>query len=173
MYNPSDMRFRFKPVEHADLPFLVEWLAMPHVSLWWRDPATMEDVVKDYGPCIDGTEPTDAYIAYIGDKSIGLIQSYRLVEYPEHESSINIPKSAGIDLFIGDVDYIGKGYGPQMIMQFIENILIGKYPGIDNVVTDPEITNVASIKAFEKAGFKKGKVLAGKYGPEQLMVFEI
>jgi aminoglycoside 6'-N-acetyltransferase len=42
-------RYRFRPVEIADLPLLARWLATPHVAAWQGDPATE---LKEIESCI-------------------------------------------------------------------------------------------------------------------------
>ncbi len=48
----------------------------------------MEYVKKEYSGCIDGSEPTDVYIAVVEGTAIGMIQSYRVSDYPEHALSV-------------------------------------------------------------------------------------
>jgi len=57
--------------------------------------------------------------------------------------------------------------------QFVKKVLRARYTDARFVVADPEVANIASVKAFQKAGFRKGKIVSGEYGPEQLMVFEL
>ncbi len=64
---------------------------------------------------------------------------------------LGLPKSlAAIDFFIGDVDYVGKGIGVEILKSF-------DYQGYENILVDPEIDNISAIKTYEKAGFKKIK----------------
>lgn len=57
-----------------------------------------------------------------------------------------------------------------MIVRFVEDIIRVRYPTATGVVADPEIANAASIRAFEKAGFGRGRIVDGEFGDEQLMV---
>lgn len=153
---------------------LTVWLHKPHVLKWWRDPKeTLCEVEEKYGGRVVGDDPTDVYISLFGAAPIGLIQSYRIDDYPEHAESIKFNNAVGVDLFIGEEDFIGKGYGPMMLVQFVEKVIRNNYTGADFVVADPEVTNMASIQAFEKAGFHKAEVVEGEYGPEQLMILNL
>jgi aminoglycoside 6'-N-acetyltransferase len=53
----------FRPLSRDDLPLLFEWLRRPHVAEWWRAvPADRAAVEAEYGPCIDGDDPTDLFL---------------------------------------------------------------------------------------------------------------
>jgi len=168
------MEFIFRLITKDDFPLLTAWLHKPHVLRWWRDPQeTLVEVEAKYGGRVEGDEPTDVYFAEVEGKPIGLIQSYWTDDYPEHAATIPYPKAVGVDLFIGEEDYIDRGYGTAMLTQFVSKVIRARYPDAQYVVADPELTNPASLGAFRKAGFSKGPVTPGEYGPEQLMILEL
>jgi len=143
----------FRPVEKADIPDLYRWRQEPHVQRWWYEDddsePTMEVVAKNYGP--DHDEAEQRFIIVLDGRSIGYIQSYLLSDYPEYEALVQ-EKGAGIDLFIGEPDLINKGVGTEVIKRFVEDVVFDD-PSIDTCIIDPEITNAAAIRAYEKAGF--------------------
>lgn len=160
------MHISFRPLTKEDYPQFAYWLGQPHVAKWWREPATVEYVREHYG-----SDPkTSIYVALGNDKPMGIIQSYFVDDYEAHATSVNMKGAVGVDLFIGEADLIGKGYGSVMLMNFVDQIIRKKYPSATGVIADPEVANNASIRAFEKAGFTKGSVVGGEYGPEQLMI---
>lgn len=59
---------------------------------------------------------------------------------------------AGLDLFIGDENYLGKGLGPSIIGKFMDEVVF-KTLAVDSCIAGPNEQNVRSIRAFEKAGF--------------------
>ena len=62
-----------------------------------------------------------------------------------------MPKSLGsIDFYIGNIDYIGKGIGVEVLKVF-------DYQGYKNILVDPDMNNIAAIKTYERVGFKKIK----------------
>jgi len=164
------MVITFRPLLKEDYELFAHWLEQPHVSKWWREPATVEFVEKEYGP---SDKKTDVYIIEGDSKPIGIIQSYRIEDYPEHFEKIRIKKAIGIDLLIGLSNLTGKGYGTQLLESFINTMIRKKYSNANYVIADPEIANIASVRAFEKAGFKKGDIVRGDHGPEQLMIFQL
>ena len=169
VYN-SLMVITFRPLLEKDYTLFASWLAQEHVAQWWHEPATIEFIEKEYGP----SDPkTDVYVVEGDGKPMGIIQSYWTQDYPEHFEKVQLKASVGVDLFIGEPDLIGKGYGTQLLANFVDSIIKQKYPAADCVVADPEVTNLASVRAFEKAGFSKGTVVNGEHGPEQLMILKI
>jgi len=55
-----------------------------------------------------------------------------------------------LDLFICDLNYLGKGIAVSMIQQF----LISQFPNVKRVLIDPEATNKRAIHVYQKVGFK-------------------
>jgi aminoglycoside 6'-N-acetyltransferase len=161
----------FRPVEHGDVPLLHRWRQEPHVQRWWYEDddsePTLDVVAKNYGPDHDDAERR--YIILLDDRPIGYIQSYLLADYPEYEALVQ-EKGAGIDLFIGEPDVINKGIGTKVIQRFVEDVVFAD-PSIDTCIVDPEATNAAAIRAYEKAGFVAVRtiVVPNTPGPELIM----
>ena len=158
------MAFRFRPLEREDFPAVSSWLAPPHVAEWWRDPADMAAVRDRYEPRVSGLEPTEVFVVEHAGVPIGLIQRYRMEDYPEWgrnaewEAAVSsgtvARSSAGIDYLIGDDRYIGRGIGAGMIAAFVE-LVWDRYPDLTGIVVEVEETNRRSWRALEKAGFER------------------
>ena len=58
-----------------------------------------------------------------------------------------------LDLFIGDEEQTGRGLGTEMIERFVEEIVFAR-PETIACIADPDLENAASMRAFEKAGFR-------------------
>jgi len=153
-----------------DFGMLVMWLATPHVSRWWTEPASLLDVEERYGPSVDGSDPTRIYMVVCGAAPIGMIQSYWIDDYPHHAETMQLPGSVGIDFFIGDSGFIGRGIGPQMLIMFLDTIIPPHTQGRTAFASDPSVHNAVSIRALEKAGFGRGRVVQEETGLEQIMV---
>jgi aminoglycoside 6'-N-acetyltransferase len=169
------MQFIFRPITREDFPQLSLWLSTPHVRQWWDDDKPDLDWLEDnYGPVINGEDPTMMFVAEFDGRDIGFIQCYRNADNPGHLESIKVPNSVGIDLYIGELDLVGQGIGKSMIQQFVEEVIKPSYPEETAVVADPCIDNPASVRAFEKAGFTKGIIKPDDEGRmEQVMVLDI
>lgn len=87
-------------------------------------------------------------------RSLGLIQSYRVEDDAEYAAMVALGRPAiGVDLFIGEADLVGKGHGPALIRAFLADVAFPRY-GVDLCLIGPSLSNVAAIRAYEKAGFR-------------------
>ena len=148
------MAISFRPLTRDDLPLVHEWHQRPHVVRWWTVRKTFEEVEEHYVPTIEGTEPTDHYLAFHDGEPLGMIQTYLVSDYPDYAALIGEGEgTAGIDLFIGEEASTGRGLGTEMIRSFGEEIVFAR-PETSACVADPHTRNTASLRAFEKAGFR-------------------
>lgn len=152
------MPLHFRPLQRADLALLAQWLAAPHVQRWWREASDLASVEKEYGPAADGIDPTDVCIVEEDRRPVGMIQRYRLVDYPEWARAMpaghTCPDGAGIDYLIGDQTRIGQGLGGRVISAFVEETW-ARYPDVPSVVVAVQQANRRSWRALEKAGFRR------------------
>ncbi|MDA9465789.1 GNAT family N-acetyltransferase [Bradyrhizobium sp. CCBAU 53415] len=148
----------------ADLPLIRRWLGEAHVREWWGDPDEQLALVSG-----DLDEPAmDQFIVLAADKPFGYLQCYRLTAWntgfgPQPEGT------RGIDQFIGDGDMIARGHGSAFIRAFVDGRL---RQGLPRVVTDPDPLNARAIRAYEKAGFVRDRMVETPDGPALLMVRE-
>jgi aminoglycoside 6'-N-acetyltransferase len=154
----------FRPLERADFRLLQKWLSAPHVAAWWHTSLDMEQMEGMFGPRIDGREPTHVFMIEHNGPPIGWIQWYRWSDYPEHARQLDAdPRAAGIDLAIGEAALTGLGLGSAAIREFLRQIVFAE-PDVIAVITDPEVGNVRSLRAFARVGFRTVKTvqLAGE-----------
>jgi aminoglycoside 6'-N-acetyltransferase len=155
-------RYQFRPMSAGDLPLVKDWLARPHIVAWWGDPDEQFGLVSG-----DMNEPAmDQYIVSHDGAPLGYLQCYRLTDWntgfgPQPEGT------RGIDQMIGVADMIGQGHGSGFIRAFIDRLLANSTP---RVVTDPDPENARAIRAYEKAGFVRDKLVDTPDGIALLMV---
>jgi aminoglycoside 6'-N-acetyltransferase len=174
----------FRPLARADLPRLRDWLNEPHVAAWWGagsgpdglggagdDAATLEQVEAQYGDALDGREPTHHLVVVVDATPVGLVQWYRLVDYPDYATEIGEPDGVGVDLLIGDPDRTGRGLGSEVIDALVTTVVF-EQPGISRCVAGPDVRNARSIRAFYRAGFRfvRDATVTGEPAPEHVMV---
>jgi aminoglycoside 6'-N-acetyltransferase len=127
------------------------------VKQWFDDVPTAaypDDTIDEYRAAIRGEDPTDMYVTGLEGRPIGVLQSYRIDDHPEYAAQLALGRPAvGIDLFIGEPDLIGRGHGPALIRAFLRDVAFPRY-GVDLCVIGPTASNVAAIRAYEKAGFR-------------------
>lgn len=83
-----DRVITFRPLTRDDLALLGGWLAEPLVRRWWHDDASPAAVERDYGPCIDGTEPTEVFVVELDGAAVGLVQRYAIAAYPDDAAEL-------------------------------------------------------------------------------------
>ncbi|HKC92022.1 MAG TPA: GNAT family N-acetyltransferase, partial [Candidatus Limnocylindria bacterium] len=157
-----------------DLTLVRRWLLQPHVKRWWDDGVKTpypDASIEDYREAIQGKDPTYHYLALIDSRPIGMLQHYRIGDDPEYAAALALGEDAiGVDLFIGELDLIGRGHGPVMLRQFLREIAF-PFHGIEVCVIGPSVKNLAAIRAYEKAGFRplREVQIQGESDPEFLM----
>jgi RimJ/RimL family protein N-acetyltransferase len=87
-------------------------------------------------------------------REIGFIETCLIADYPVWEATVGAdPGAVGVDLFIAEHDLTGHGLGTQLLRQFVDEVALAR-PGATHCLADPDAENVASLRAFEKAGFR-------------------
>ena len=145
-----------------DLPLMKRWLAMPHVTEWWGDAGEQYELVRG-----DLEHPAmDQYIVATDGRPFAYLQCYDLTAW--HSGFGTQPLGArGIDQFIGEPDMVGHGHGSALIRAFIDGRLAA---GMPRAVTDPDPANARAIRAYEKAGFRRDRMVDTPDGLALLMV---
>lgn len=166
-------RIGFRRMAMGDLPLMHRWLQEPHVLEWWWGgiAPSYEAVAEKYGPRIRGEEPTDPYILLSTDRPIGYIQTYMIRDYPEYAAVVGADDgAAGVDLFIGETDYLHKGFGCHSLRAFLRDIVFGAGDATSCIIGPSEANRIA-IRAYEKAGFRYVKTIPSpnEPTPEYLM----
>jgi len=149
----------FQPITRADFPLLGSWLRQPHVARWWADDASPEGLEADYGDVVDGTEPSDVFIAWHDGRPVGLGQRYRIEAYPEHlealEALLPVPEHvASIDYLLGPPECVGRGLGAALVRDLTQTIWTDD-ADVPAVVVPVHAENVASWRALERAGYRR------------------
>ncbi len=158
------MEISFKPLLESHFPLLLKWLEKPHVKTWW-DPDilwTEEQIRNKYRSYVQGyklengvVKTIHAFIIEADDHPIGYIQVYNAYDFPRSSPLSDLPEYlAAFDILIGDQEYLSKGIGSLALTLFWGTFFKGNYQA---VFADPDRRNIAAIRAYEKAGFKKMK----------------
>jgi aminoglycoside 6'-N-acetyltransferase len=155
--------YQFRPMSKADLPLVRRWLAMPHVTEWWGEPDEQFGLVSE-----DLHEPAmDQYVVVSVDRPFAYLQCYDQSAWPDNGLGLHPPGTRGIDQFIGEPDMVGRGHGSAFIRAFIDRLLGA---GTPRVLTDPDPENVRAVRAYEKAGFRKERLVDTPDGHALLMM---
>lgn len=158
----------FRPLRRADFGLLARWLDEPLVRRWWNHETSPEAIERDFGPAVDGRDPTEVCVACEDDRPVGLIQRYLIAATPAYEEELRPvlalpPGALGLDYLIGEPDRRGRGVGPAMIAAFAAGSW-ARYPQAAGVVVPVSAANRASWRALERAGFER--VAEGELEPD-------
>jgi len=165
----TEPRFTFRALTPEDLPLVAAWRRKPHVAAWWGGPPTDEEVRDDLLPDF-GSEVLWRFIAELDGAPVGLVQAYDVMRCdPAWWRDETDPGARGIDLFLGEEALLGRGLGARMIAAFVRSLFDGD-PHVTKVQADPSPSNVRSIRAFERAGFRRVAEIVTPDGPALLMV---
>jgi aminoglycoside 6'-N-acetyltransferase len=145
----------FRPLGRDDLGLMYEWLRREHVRRWWDEHESYEDVARHFLPSIEGRRPVDLYLILLDGRPVGFIQTYLVADHPETAALVGLGAGvAGVDLFIGEEELTGKGLGSEVLRAFVRDIVFAE-PATSACIADPDVRNAASLRAFEKAGFRR------------------
>lgn len=150
----------FKPLEEKDMPLFFTWVKKPHIARWWKS-GTYENFAEKYHPKKVAENYVFSFIIYVKDKPIGYIQ-YCLADkaddgwwMKQHEQPAG---TVGMDIIIGEIEYVGKGFGTMLVRKFVEKIF--KETNAPKIIIDPDPTNMVAIRCYERVGFKRVREIA-------------
>jgi aminoglycoside 6'-N-acetyltransferase len=156
-------QYQFRPMSAADLPMVRRWLETPHVGQWWHDPDEQFTLVSE-----DLDHPAmDQFVVTADDRPFAYLQCYDPTAWSDNGLGRHPLGTRGIDQFIGEPDMIDRGHGSALIRGFVDDLL---KKGTPRVVTDPDPENFRAIRAYEKAGFQKARLVNTPDGRALLMV---
>src|SRR5580704_16331366 len=152
----------FRPMTVTDLPTIRRWLETPHVAQWWHGPSEQFALVSG-----DLDHPDMAQFIVTADaREFAYLQCYDISAWdvgfgPQPDGT------RGLDQFIGEADMIGLGHGSAFVRVFANRMLTS---GTPRVVTDPDPVNARAVRAYEKAGFRRDRLVETPDGAALLMV---
>jgi aminoglycoside 6'-N-acetyltransferase len=155
--------YEFRPMSAVDLPLIRQWLEAPAVAQWWGDAETQFALVSG-----DLAHPAiDQFIVAADGRPFAYLQCYDPHVWPENGFGPLPAGTRGVDQFIGEPDMIGRGHGSAFVRAFVDGQLAA---GTPYVITDPDPENLRAVRAYEKAGFRKERLVGTPNGPAILMV---
>lgn len=156
---PDEQRITLRPLTTADVPRLARWLSDPDVHAWYREgEPTVENLGDRYGPVIEGSDPTSAWIASIDGRPAGQVQCSRIAPESEYGMALDLSPPyrdgvAGVDILLGEPRFRNGGWGPLVLRAFLRRILFGRWR-VPAAIIAPELMNTRAIHAYERAGFR-------------------
>lgn len=145
-------QFSFGRVQDNQRDLIHRWLQQEHISEWLHGEG-LQNTLNSLDESFKGDSFFQHWIAYEkGEPFAYLLTSYvekdtddPYTVYCEEEG-----KAITLDLFICDVDYMGKGLAVPMIQEFLKS----QFGDVSEVFIDPEVSNTRATHVYQKAGFK-------------------
>jgi RimJ/RimL family protein N-acetyltransferase len=163
---------KFLPLSEEHIPLLWRWLEEPHVAEYWQEPdcrdqSQLQDKFLSKLP-LRGVYP---FILYVAGTPIGYFQYYEAQKvgggwWPDASAG-----TIGIDQFIGDPKFIGRGLGTKAIRKFAQMILAST--AAQEIITDPDPFNERAINTYKKCGFEPVGEITTPGGEALLMRFSV
>ncbi len=132
------------------LPYIDLWIRRPHVARWWDDPP--EIALRQVAAHLDSANVAP-FLAVAEGRPIGYLQIYHANPDAFWAGHALPRETFGLDLFIGEADALGQGWGPRFIRLALRRLFVTAE--VARVQIDPDPTNSAAIRAYEKSGFRK------------------
>ena len=132
----------------ADQSILEYWDSQPHVMA-----ASGDDDDWDWEEMLSkNVRWLVLLIAELDSRPIGMVQIIDPREEETHYWGNCKPNLRAIDIWIGEADDLGKGYGTVMMNLALERCFA--VPEVTAVLIDPLVTNVKACRFYEKLGFE-------------------
>src|SRR5947209_679066 len=133
---PDSSNIGFRKLMLSDVPLMHRWLNTDFVIQWYgKRRRSLDEVAEHYMTRINGQDPTDNFLILYEEKPIGYIQAYRIKDHPDYSACLELEEdAAGVDLFIGEEDYIHKGLGPLVLRKFLREIVFQRYTVLSCVI---------------------------------------
>jgi aminoglycoside 6'-N-acetyltransferase len=152
MVGPSadhpQLRVRLRAVEERDAEALRAMHLTPAVSAWWGS--------MDEGFPFGDDPTTTRFTIEVDGEPAGIIQ-YGEEDEPDY-------RHAWIDLFL-DPRLHGRGLGGEAIEVLVDWLV--RVRGHHRITIDPAVDNVAAVRCYEKAGFRRvGVMELAERGPD-------
>jgi aminoglycoside 6'-N-acetyltransferase len=146
-----------------DYELLATWLNDEQVKVFWhgRDEAfPMERILDKYGPRTRGEVPTTPCFITLDGRPIGYIQFYRTDDWSEWRDKIGLEPRAdrwALDIVIGEPEHWNRGLGTRAVTALVRYLFAEK--AASEVVLDPVADNPRAIRCYEKAGFRRVRLM--------------
>ncbi len=136
-------------MEDADINLVKAWLYKEHIQKWYGEPCEWLEEIYDPSGRFDWI--THCIIEYNAEP-IGFCQYYDCSKTGSGYSWDHEPKGTfGIDYFIGEESYLGKGLGSCVVNLVGKQVI--KTESAIQLIADPVPENIKSTRVLEKNGY--------------------
>jgi len=157
-------KITFEKATIAYKEIIFSWLAEPHVQEFWDNTQDHKDDILNF---MNGrNEPSNYYDGkYVYWIALAFGQPYAMIMTIQetiqddigelkHSHLSKTGNTYSLDYMIGNTAYIGKGYGTQTLIEFVNFFRDQFDKKADTFLIDPASDNHRAKRVYEKAGFK-------------------
>ncbi len=144
---------KIRPAALRDVPTLTRWDGEQHVITATSDDPSVPDKFDwnhELAPRADGTQ---FFVAEVEERPIGILGVLDPARERTHYWGAVAVNLRAIDIWIGEKDALGKGYGSQMMKWAIDYCFAE--PNVVAIVVDPLYSNTRAHRFYEKFGFRR------------------
>lgn len=142
-----------------DKGLLFKWLTDKRVLNYWEGKSAIFDLNRITEDFYSEEENLIRTIIEFNGQPIGYCQMYLLdfKSLKEYDYDLIGKSVFGVDQFIGEPDFWGKGIGTEFMKLVLRYLFSQK--NASSVILDPHADNKRAIRCYEKVGFKIVKTL--------------
>lgn len=126
---------------NEDYELLHKWVQKPYIYEWFEQRILSYEEVKEKYQKKLQDNIQELFIIEVENKRIGFVQIYPYEE-----------KSYEFDIFIGEEDYLFKGYGVSIIKELTKKIM-NEYHA-ESIIVRPFQRNERAIHCYQKCGYQ-------------------
>jgi acetyl CoA:N6-hydroxylysine acetyl transferase len=164
-------RADFRRLDPAgDLDLVHGWMRQRHVAAFWELDVPRAELAG-YLERTAGDQHREALIGCVDGRPVSYWELYWAARdqlaayYPAH------PLDQGVHLLIGPPELVGRGLGRALLGTLV-GWLLEREPASQRVVAEPDVRNAASLRLFERCGFRRAGELELPCKRAALMVRE-
>lgn len=143
----NEPQLRLRPARADDAALLRHWDEQPHVKA--SDPNDDWQWESELGVAHDWREQ---WIAELDGRPIGYLEIIDPAREDTHYWGEVDTNLRAIDIWIGEADALGGGYGTRMMRLALQRVFAD--PAVTAVIIDPLASNAGARRFYERLGFR-------------------
>ncbi|MGK5627745.1 GNAT family N-acetyltransferase [Streptomyces sp. URMC 123] len=136
----------------ADVELVHGWMNDPEVARYWELAQPVERIGAYLRQQISSGHSTP-YLGCLDGAPMSYWELYRADLDPLANHYAAKPRDAGVHLLLGPAETRGRGLGAALL-RAVSAFQLDSDPYAERVIAEPDITNVRSVRTFERAGFR-------------------
>ena len=135
-----------------DLDLVHRWMNTPHVAAGWNQDWPRRRWAEELAGQLAGERSRPCMVSRDG-APFAYVELYRVIRdrlatyYPVR------PYDLGLHLAIGAPDDTGRGWGSELIRAIADGLFTAEQE-CSRVMAEPNVDNIRSVRAFQRAGFR-------------------